>query len=105
MTTETFPATTPVHEPTTPIRPSVAIRLGCLTTEQAFGEFGGDGQTTACVVIAAAIGGFHGSWSLLLANRHCPVTLCFRKASVVHLNDDHRWSRERIASWLAEQGL
>jgi hypothetical protein len=25
--------------------------------------------------------------------------------AVTHLNDDHKWTRERIAAWLDEQGL
>jgi hypothetical protein len=36
--------------------------------------------------------------------RHCPVEGCKKKivlaALIVHLNDDHRWTREQIASWL-----
>jgi hypothetical protein len=35
----------------------------------------------------------------------CPQDGCRKRISLdallVHLNDDHRWSRERIASWLA----
>jgi len=39
----------------------------------------------------------------------CPEAGCRKRISLapllVHLNDDHRWSRERIAAWLAgEQG-
>ncbi len=34
----------------------------------------------------------------------CPVEGCrkrlFLAAIIVHLNDDHRWSREQIAQWL-----
>jgi hypothetical protein len=25
-------------------------------------------------------------------------------AMIIHLNDDHRWDRERIAAWVAEPG-
>jgi hypothetical protein len=35
----------------------------------------------------------------------CPVDGCKKKiflaALIVHLNDDHRWSREDVADWLA----
>jgi hypothetical protein len=35
----------------------------------------------------------------------CPVEGCKKRiylaAQIVHLNDDHRWSREQIAAWLA----
>ena len=37
--------------------------------------------------------------------KRCPGEGCtkrlFLAALLVHLNDDHRWSREQIASWLA----
>jgi hypothetical protein len=37
-------------------------------------------------------------------SRRCPEEGCRKKvmlaAIIVHLNDDHRWSRERIAAWV-----
>jgi hypothetical protein len=36
--------------------------------------------------------------------RRCPVDGCKKRlvlsALIVHINDDHRWSREQIAAWL-----
>jgi hypothetical protein len=36
--------------------------------------------------------------------KHCPVDGCKKKLSlaavIVHLNDDHLWSREDIAAWV-----
>ena len=36
--------------------------------------------------------------------RRCPVDGCKKKlvlsALIVHINDEHRWSREQIATWL-----
>jgi len=36
--------------------------------------------------------------------RHCPAPGCHKihmlDTLIVHLNDDHRWSREQIATWL-----
>ena len=42
--------------------------------------------------------------------RRCPVDGCKKKlvlsALIVHINDEHRWSREQIATWLeAVNGL
>jgi hypothetical protein len=38
----------------------------------------------------------------------CPAEGCrkriFLAALIVHLNDDHRWSREQIAAWLGGEG-
>ena len=40
--------------------------------------------------------------------RACPVEGCKKRlllsAMIVHLNDHHEWSRERIADWLEENG-
>jgi hypothetical protein len=36
--------------------------------------------------------------------RRCPVEGCKKKlvlsALIVHINDEHRWTREQIATWL-----
>ena len=36
--------------------------------------------------------------------KRCPAENCKKKLSlaalIVHLNDDHRWSREQIADWV-----
>ena len=39
--------------------------------------------------------------------KRCPAETCKKKLSldalIVHLNDDHRWSREQIADWLGSE--
>jgi hypothetical protein len=39
--------------------------------------------------------------------RRCPAEGCRKRLSLasilVHLNDDHRWTRERIAAWLEDE--
>ena len=41
--------------------------------------------------------------------RSCPVEGCKKRlllsAMIVHLNDHHEWSREKIADWLEENGV
>ena len=102
MTTETLPAVAP-FEPTTPIKPSEAIRLGCLIAPvQAFGE-PGDGEA-ACAIAALDLGGFRGEIPDAVYDLDCPGG-CVEPAGVMHLHDDHRWSRERIADWLEGLGL
>lgn len=111
---ETTPA--PI-ETVTPIRPSEAIRLGCLTTAQAFSDYGnGD---AACAVGAMNIGfGLQndaGDHLDDISHLHRGTTVCPETGQrgcpgrwhvmVFHLNDDHRWSRERIADWLEGLGL
>ncbi len=114
MTTETLPTVVPL-EPTTPIKPSEAIRLGCLIApQQAFNHYlSGDGAA-ACALGAAALG-----WNtdpveaqfliedVLLPRTVCPEPGCtdghFGWPAI--LNDTHRWSRERIADWLEGLGL
>ena len=40
--------------------------------------------------------------------RSCPIEGCKKRlilsAMIVHLNDHHEWSREKIADWLEENG-
>lgn len=114
MTIEATPATSPI-ETVTPIKPSEAIRLGCLIApEQAFGNYIVP-SGAACALGAMALG-WDGVVSIastnrahdavgLVANRDCPETGCRSAAWVPHLNDDHLWSRERIAAWLEGLGL
>ncbi len=39
--------------------------------------------------------------------RRCPAEGCRKTLSLasilVHLNDDHRWTREQIAAWLEDE--
>jgi len=125
MTTETqTPETRPIEvplEPTTPIRPSEAIRLGCLLAPVQSFEDLTDGPGTACVLGALYLGygePLDGSEDFRVPaaedardsvyDLSCPEgcgSLAFQLSTVAHLNDDHRWSRERIADWLEGLGL
>lgn len=98
-------------ETVTPIRPSEAIRLGCLVLPvQEFGS-AGDGRQTGCVHAAAISGGnvfLSNVWTDTFGDGPlpaCPEPDCRRDGHALHLNDDHRWSRERIADWLEGLGL
>ena len=120
MTTETLTPVTP--EVVTPIKPSEAIRLGCLIAPiQITGRFF-DGRGGACALGAMALGfGYDGPQidSESPENSEFSDPYCFvedrmpgppgyaRKwtDSIYQLNDSMDWSRERIADWLAEQGL
>jgi hypothetical protein len=105
-------------ETVTPIKPSEAIRLGCLTTGQLINETYVDiDGARACVFGAMAIGygephraaQMHAAINGHLIDsdvfRRCPESGCASVAFPMHLNDDHRWSRERIADWLEGLGL
>jgi hypothetical protein len=94
------------------MRLSDAIQLGAMITSQAFGTlFKGD---RACALGAAllAVGvsqeqagnSVRKRWPWTFAiSVNCPS--CRRSRLVceviVHLNDDHRWTRERIGAWVA----
>lgn len=128
------PAAVP-QEPTTPMKLSEAIRLGCLVTEPLTGtlwdhiynrygnpirEYG-----RACALGAAAIGRFGlnhkgvagtpylPSWikefGLPDEKIVCPVSRDCAHVQlpnqVTHLNDHHEWDRLRIADWLDSKGL
>ena len=97
---------------------SEAIRLGSMLHPQGFGKWW-DGKGTCAIGAAArAIGirvelGEHfrtrrhidvwpWAWDEII--KSCPV--CSRGPVhtahiIVHLNDQHRWTRERIAEWVA----
>lgn len=104
-------------ETVSPIKPSEAIRLGCLIAPvQGFDRYFGNDDDSACAIGAAALGWSNGEWADAveadrdiadrIINLRCPHPGCLiHLASVPILNDNHRWSRERIADWLAEQGL
>jgi hypothetical protein len=103
------PVAVPV-EPTTPIKPSEAIRLGCLLAPvQAFGLYV-DGEARCVIGTAAlaygeepAVTHIREGWWFL--NVSCPADGCLSLARPLHLNDTHRWTRERIADWLESLGL
>jgi hypothetical protein len=114
-TPETRPA--PV-EVTTPIRPSEAIRLGCLTTTPGVAEFF-DGKGAACALGAMAIGlGYTGprhggyvpgAWRIafeaLPGELPSPAGEMTDAIDAIWLRNDSGWSREAIASWLESRGL
>jgi hypothetical protein len=116
-------------ETVTPLKPSEAMRLGCLTTEQAFSELVTEDGAKACALGAMAIGygvaradiaGItwwpesvprttlidcpvqHGCWS---SGSNTAVWMSDPGSLVMHLNDGHEWPRERIADLLSEHGL
>jgi hypothetical protein len=126
MTTERLPRTAP-SEPTTPIRPSEAIRLGTLLRPvQCSGhELHPDDPTKACAwgALRLGYGDDHALVNAAAAHRigKCPgsdschfnrpdsVPL-YTMWAVAHLNDGYcmngvGWSRERIADWLEGLGL
>ena len=93
---------------------SEAIRLGTMMTSQAFrAVFRGDG---ACAWGAAllAVGATPGHpvraaarsrWPWAFAvSVNCPSCGRSRLACevIAHLNDDHRWTREKIGAWVGE---
>jgi hypothetical protein len=97
-----------VAEPTTTMKPSEALRLGSLNTRQIFGA------------LEDGFGGFCALGTIMNVMRDAkPVPLdvplgvpcgCVSQLArpwsiVVHLNDEHRWSRGEIADWLESEGL
>ncbi len=100
-------------------RLSALIRQGLAGTEQAHGVF--FQAANRCCALGAAmraqgmgpayINDFLDQWTGVLSRKaRCPQWLtCGLSADVesvvIHMNDDHRVSREEIATWLEEQGL
>ena len=100
------------------MRLSEAIRLGAMLKRQAFGAIEDeDGNTCALGAAYDAIGelhrgqGYDWSWAcrrfpvlkVLDGSRGRPKCfLCgtFVESIIPHLNDFHRWTRERIADWI-----
>jgi hypothetical protein len=97
------------------MRLSEAIRLGAMLKPQYFGDFYGPEQTTCALGAAGdAIGTVFidqedvaAEWPWTQGDFvRCPGELeCGECGNVLntipHLNDDHRWTRERIADWVA----
>jgi hypothetical protein len=96
---------------------SEAIRLGSMLKRQGFGSSAFD-PDRSCVLLAAcdAIGEAHNNagivalyeshWRWAAAKAKCPECQFdgnghFSVTGIsAHLNDDHRWTRERIADWV-----
>ncbi len=100
---------------------SQAIRLGATFAPQCHGRFSEwrfnllpERVATCAFGAAAEAVGAKNHFELwdrfndtLIIKLFCPA--CFFKRSFVkelvfHLNDDHRWTRERIADWLEKNG-
>jgi hypothetical protein len=89
---------------------SEAIRLGAMMGPQVFNQYGESDGSSSCAVGAAlvAIQGsysdqFYAAWPWSLLRYECPV--CNMAGNlftvITRLNDEHRWTRERIADWVA----
>lgn len=116
------PVQTPV-EPTSPLSLSEALRLGAMTSEQAFGTFSDPSADTprfcalGTIWYALGLSGDPGSkgaeWEFLTAKVDvspitrdcCPTEQDCLWAAIVHLNDEHRMPRDEIASRLERVGL
>ena len=95
---------------------SEAIRIGSKLHPQFFGQLRGwVGDRMGTCVLAAAVDGLskahngdmllHQAWPIMLLRVSCPA--CERPIDtiqhrMIHLNDDHRWSRETIADWVEQ---
>ena len=91
---------------------SEAIRLGSMLDPQGFGTYSTvrNGRTATCALGAASKAMFGDADTFALAHipildeyAQCPQ--CFTidrvfEISADHLNDTHRWTRERIADWV-----
>ena len=98
---------------------SEAIRLGAMMRPQAFHHLLTGGGSCAVGAALEANGipydesyviqlphDLDVAWCAILLERHaCPVDNRAESVRVgdliVHLNDDHRWTREQIAEWLS----
>jgi hypothetical protein len=99
------------------MRVSDAMRLGASLRPQTFNQlFDGHG-TCALGAALDAIGCLfgttplirkHACWNdVLLRPAACPCPGCdltelYVRSVITHLNDQHRWTREQIADWVAE---
>lgn len=92
---------------------SEAIRLGSMATEQQFGWCGDleSGKTCALGAVFVAVGenytyeDMKAKLPLLAFTESAPCPQCGRCgdssfATIPHLNDHHRWTREQIADWV-----
>ena len=86
---------------------SEAIKLGAMLKPQGFEGTGHPNGTTTCALGAAlnaisSNGCVYGIWPWVNKIKLCPV--CEKEppyAVIPHLNNIHRWTRERIADWVA----
>lgn len=102
---------------------SDAIRLGSMIRPQGFDKYWPDGKTSCALGAAFEAGGLRGHiekayngdvtgllppiWATFLeAGQQCPLCSWGNQtiptlSVITHLNDDHKWTRERIADWVA----
>lgn len=111
-------------ETVTPIKPSEYLRLGSLTMPQAFGTTLVFNESHTAALAACAWGtimsgaGFASDESVRVSRlmssvfATCPAPRCRNHLTqgtvsnvIINLNDEHYWSRGRIADWLEEIGL
>lgn len=101
---------------TTHLTLSEAIQLGSMLKPQGFGAFRDPRTGATCVLGAAAEAGgivvtTHWTplaqlWPLVLRTGACPACGAGGDPNeqygylMYHLNDEHRWTRERIAAWV-----
>ncbi len=94
------------------MRLSDAIQLGAMITSQAFRALFQDDGACALGAALLAVGvspkearcSVRKLWPWALAvNADCPSCGLSRLVCqiIVHLNDDHRWTREKIGAWVA----
>lgn len=91
------------------MRLSEAIRLGSMLRPQAFGAFSDGTGTCAMGAAHEAVGlpfvdddNDPFGWNAVLGVENCPICGPFSSVLnvVAHLNDWHRWPRERIADFV-----
>lgn len=91
------------------MRLSEAIRLGAMLKPQAFGIYDDGVGTCALGAAAMAMGRFYPDivfsqeFQVLIDRKRCHecgYVAHTGGATVAHLNDHHRWTRERIADWI-----
>lgn len=89
------------------LRLSEAIRLGSMLHKQGFGSlytYSGD-QVTTCALGAAGAAGYDIARTMharedALACDVCGFVTDYLDTAIAHLNDAHKWTREKIADWV-----
>lgn len=97
---------------------SAAIKVKVMLGPQAFGDWRDDNRAT-CALGAAAVAelGYEHEYGIdlgefwpygITARADCPESNCYICdlhifGVVMHLNDDHKWTREAIADWVESE--
>ena len=89
---------------------SEAIRLGSMIRPQGFYSLmqGGKSCALGAAIEATLEAGESKSstvykiWPWVYTSQYCPVCIMYLSSTqaITHLNDIHRWTRERIADWV-----